>query len=64
MQSYLILILKYFALAGGWDGGSNRNEILGFEGGVWTEVATMQHGRNMHAVSAINIEEYWKFFMF
>lgn len=51
----------YCVLGGGWDGINNRDEILAFEGGVWTEVARMQNRRSMHAVSVINIDEYWMF---
>ena len=48
-------------LVGGWDGSNNRDEILAFEGGLWTEVARMPNRRSMHAVAVISTDEYWMF---
>ena len=47
---------------GGWDYGDNyRDEIMELVDGHWRQVATMRNARFMHAVSVINVEDYWNF---
>ena len=45
---------------GGSDGSNYRDEILELVGSEWRQIATMQIARDVHAVTVINVEEYWK----
>ena len=47
---------------GGYGTGSNpRDEILELVDNEWSNVATMEMARNGHAVTIINVEDYWMF---
>ena len=45
---------------GGWDG-NYYDEILELVDGDWRQVATMQSARDSHAVSVINVVDYWQY---
>ena len=45
---------------GGNDDGNARDEILELVDGEWRQVATMQMGRDGHAVSAIDYSPFCK----
>jgi hypothetical protein len=40
-----IIIIIIHSIAGGWDGGQHRPEILSFKVGKWTELGQLDIGR-------------------
>ena len=59
MLSYMCLVCIF--LLGGRDGDNYRDEILELMDGEWRQVATMKMARISHAVTIINVEDYWIF---
>ena len=53
--------LSRFDFVGGDDGRIYRNEILELVENEWRQVATMKMARDRHAVTIINVEDYWMF---
>ena len=53
--------LSRFDFVGGDDEISYRDQILELVNNEWRQVATMKMARDRHAVTIINVEDYWMF---